>query len=138
MPRIFAIIIIIIIIIVIIVTKYVSTKPALWLNEIAMYNFLYSYKIRLLIITISTIITGLTMKVSSCTFCTKIFNFSGLVCFHHHISYMIFRRSEYTRVLFLHKQVSFRPIRLQQALHITWFTVEGQVVERSIDVIRSS
>ena len=45
----------IIIIIIIIATKYVSTKPALWLNEITMYNLVYSYKIRLLIITITTI-----------------------------------------------------------------------------------
>ena len=36
------------------------------------------------------------------------------------------------------KQVSVRPIRLQHTFHTTWFMVEGQVVERRIDVIYSS
>ena len=50
-----------------------------------MYNLLYSYKIRLLIITITTIITGLTRKVSSCTFCTNILQFfwTGLLPSSH-------------------------------------------------------
>ena len=38
-------------------------------------------------------------------------------------------------VLFLHKQVSVRPIRFQQAFHTMWFTVDCQVVERRIGVI---
>ena len=33
------------------------------------------------------------------------------------------------------KQVNVHPIRLQQAFHTTWFTVEIQVVGRRIDVI---
>ena len=42
------------------------------------------------------------------------------------------------KVIFLRKQVSVRPIRLQQAFHTKWFMVEGQVVEHRIDVIYSS
>ena len=34
--------------------------------------------------------------------------------------------------------MSVRPIKLQQAFHTTWFTVEGQIDERRVDVIYSS
>ena len=78
-------------------------------------------RLRRILINITTVFIAFTQRLHVC----------GVIVFRP----FTIRRSEWTRVLYLRKQVSIRPIRLQQAFNTTWFTVEGQVVELRVDVI---